>query len=45
MVQMKDKVYLKDVAGQKRAKAEVASIIKAIKHPDVMQIWGAQPTA
>lgn len=45
MVQMKEKVYLKDVAGQKRAKEEVASIIKTLKHPEVMKSWGAKPTS
>lgn len=45
MVEMREKVYLKDVAGQKRAKEEVASIIKTLKHPDVMKSWGAKPTS
>lgn len=45
MVQMKEKVYLRDVAGQKRAKEEVVSIIKTLKHQDVMKSWGAKPTS
>lgn len=39
MVRMQEKVYLKDVAGQKRAKEEVASIVKTLKHPDIMKSW------